>query len=57
MTTLSADVKINDDLTIKVEVTCTDGVIGWAEDCAKKLKEAIDAVKKVFAEPADGGER
>ena len=56
MTTLSTEVKVG-GLTIKVEVTCKDSYIGWAKDCAKKLKQAVDAVKEEFGEKPGDGER
>ena len=33
---------------VKVEVECDTALKGWADACAKKVKEAVDAMEKLF---------
>ena len=42
---------------IKVEVECNTALIGWPDDCAKKVKEAVDAMEKVFPPDAVIGDK
>lgn len=36
--------------TIKVIVECQTATIDWAAECAKKVKEAVDAMQKIYPE-------
>ena len=33
---------------VKVTMDCDTALRGWAEACAKKTKEAVDALQKLF---------
>jgi len=48
MLTLTTNVDVGDGLIIEVKVECESSTHDAAANCAKKLKKAVDAVKKEF---------
>jgi len=33
---------------VEVEVSCQTATVNWAEECAAKVKEAVEAMEKIF---------